>query len=513
MSSSNTKSVKGLEALYLASVDSKVELVTAVAGFPVTSLMDHFIANTNVGPDSLWMTNEKVALEMALGASVAGRRALVITKHVGMNVLCDPLVNATTHTIGAGVVIIAGDDPGASASQNEQDSRWFGELAEIAVFDPATPDDAYRGVTRAFELSEMTCTPVIVRITHRLEESSGPIDRCTDVLPSGHSLDRSIWDLSMKGKHQRFHLESYPVLVEESEMSPLNKVNIGNGKIGIISSGYPSSLVEDIIGKDPSISHLSLNMPSPIPMDLFNDYVGHHERILVVEETEPFIESHIYIDRRVRGKQTGHMPYGRIDAEHIRYAIDNIHEGSLEYYTSIETIHNRGSHPVCENCPYLPLYRILRDLDASQWVAGDIGCSILSAPAPLHAVDTGFSLGSAISVACGFKEKGIAVIGDFGLAHSGIVGLINAVHHDMDVLVIVLQNDVAAMTGGQDVPDLRRVVEALCDDVTIYDMDRIPDQDMGNIATDDLKDLIRNKLEQRGPTVIIVRGECPKYRN
>ena len=138
---------------------------------------------------------------------------------------------------------------------------------------------------------------------------------------------------------------------------------------------------------------------------------------------------------------------------------------------------------------------------------------MLSAPEPLHAVDTGFSLGSAISVACGFKEKGIAVIGDFGLAHSGIVGLINAVHHDMDVLVIVLQNYVAAMTGGQDVPDLRRVVEALCDDVTTYDMDRIPDQDMGNIATDDLKDLIKDKLEQRGTTVIILRGECPKYRN
>ncbi|MEA1985036.1 MAG: thiamine pyrophosphate-dependent enzyme [Euryarchaeota archaeon] len=513
MSSSNANSVTGLEALYLASVDSKVELVTAVAGFPVTSLMDHFVANTNTGPDTLWMTNEKVALETALGASVAGRRALVLSKHVGMNVLCDPLVNATTHTIGAGVVIIAGDDPGVIASQNEQDSRWFGELAEVAVYDPATPDDAYRGITRAFELSEMTRTPVIVRITHRLEKASGPVDRCTDILPSVHMLDRSIWDITMKGKHQRFHLESYPVLVEESEMSPLNRVNIGTGTIGIISSGYPSSLVEDIIGDDPSISHLSLNMPSPVPMDLFNDYVGHHERILVVEETEPFIESHIYIDKRVRGKRTGHLPYGRIEAEHIRYALDHIQEDLLEHYTSIETINSRGSHLLCEDCPYLPLYNVLRDRDADQWVAGDIGCSVLSAPAPLHAVDTGFSLGSAISVACGFKEKGIAVIGDFGLAHSGIVGLINAVHHDMDVLVIVLQNKVAAMTGGQDVPDLIGVVEALCDDVTLYDMDRITDQYMESSATDDLKDMIKNKLGQRGPAVIVVQGRCPKYGN
>ncbi|MCG7850940.1 MAG: hypothetical protein MIO92_00300, partial [Methanosarcinaceae archaeon] len=149
----------GLEALYLAAVDSSVELVTAVAGYPITDVMERFLRNGgNTSIDARWMTNEKAALETALGASVSGRRALVLTKHVGMNVLADPLITSATHTIGAGLVIFAGDDPGVAASQNEQDSRWYGSLAEIAVFDPATPDDAYKAA-----ILFRVCPPMLVK--------------------------------------------------------------------------------------------------------------------------------------------------------------------------------------------------------------------------------------------------------------------------------------------------------------------------------------------------------------
>ncbi len=521
-----TTGTTGLEALYLAVVDSNVSFITAVAGYPITAMMDRFLENNtnanvdadiDTGIDVKWMTNEKVALESALGASVSGRRALVLTKHVGMNVLSDPLVTSATHTIGAGVVIFAGDDPGSAASQNEQDSRWYGEIAEVAVFDPSTPQDAYSAVVRAFELSEQVSAPVIVRITHRLQISEGALERTKRLQHDTHKVvfDRSIWSITMRGKHEKLHLESYPGLMEEAEHTPLNKLTMGsegenaneNKNIGIISSGYPSALVNGVLDTRTGhtgrtgVSHLELGMVNPIPFNTVREFVNAHKRILVVEETESFIESHLCILDNVLGKKTGHLPYGQVDVEHIEYALDNTTDDTVVKYTDIQTIAGRGARSICDDCPYMPLYHILHDLDVM--VAGDLGCSVRSAPAPLEAVDTGFALGSSIAVACGFEKKGIAVIGDFGLAHSGIVGLINAVHCGFDVVVIVLANKVAAMTGGQNVPDLTDVVKAEVADVSSFDID--------TGKSEILLELINEKLGKHGVSVIFVKGKCRKY--
>ena len=502
----------GLEALYLAAIDSNVSLVTAVAGYPITAVMDRFLGNnmdvdagvnTNTTIDAKWMTNEKVALESALGASMSGRRALVLTKHVGMNVLSDPLVTSATHTIGAGLVIFAGDDPGVAASQNEQDSRWYGEIAEVAVYDPSTPQDAYSAVVRAFELSEQVSAPVIVRITHRLEISEGTIERTKRLQHDTHKVvfDRSIWSITMRGKHEKLHIESYPKLVEEAEHTPFNRLTTQSGDVGIISSGYPSALVANVLDTRTNVSHLELGMVNPIPFNTVREFVKAHKRVLIVEETEAFIESHLCVLDNVLGKKTGHLPYGQVDVEHIEYALDRINNDTVVKYTDIQTIAGRGVRSICDDCPYMPLYHILHGLDVM--VAGDLGCSVRSAPAPLEAVDTGFALGSSIAVACGFEKKGIAVIGDFGLAHSGIVGLINAVHCGFDVVVIVLANKVAAMTGGQDVPDLTDVVRAGVADVSSFDIDA----GVSGI----LLELINEKLDKRGVSVIFVKGKCRKY--
>jgi indolepyruvate ferredoxin oxidoreductase alpha subunit len=498
----------GLEALYLAAVDSGVELVTAVSGYPITDVMERFLRNRgNTDIDARWLTNEKAGLETALGASVSGRRALVLTKHVGMNVLADPLITSATHTIGAGLVVFAGDDPGVAASQNEQDSRWYGSLAEIAVFDPATPDDAYRAVVRGFEVSESIKAPVIVRITSRLETGEGRVKRIESGKTGGKQravFDRSIWELTMLGKHQRYHLKSYPVLVDEAEHTPLNRLNARGQDVGIISSGFPSALVDDVLKTDDKwtdVSHLALNMVYPLPFSKLREFVKRHMHVLVVEETEPFIESHLCVLDNVLGKRTGHMPYGQVDAEHIEYALEHIHEDSVVKYTDIQTIKSRGPRHLCDDCPYLPLYHILHDMDVP--VAGDIGCSVRSGPEPLNAIDTAFALGSAVTVACGFDRKGIAVIGDFGMAHSGIIGLVNAVHCGFDVLVIVLNNRVAAMTGGQDAPDLTDVVRALVGNVSVFDIDSSP--------TGNLKRLMEEKLGESGVSVIYVEAKCRKY--
>ncbi|MDW7732025.1 MAG: thiamine pyrophosphate-dependent enzyme [Methanolobus sp.] len=504
----------GLDALFLAAIDSGVELITAVAGFPITAVAEKFTREKGAGKHRIhWITNEKSALETALGASVTGQRSMVLVKHVGMNILADPLMTAVLHTIGAGLVIIAGDDPAAAASQNEQDSRWYGKISELTVLDPATPEDAYQCVKRAFELSEEAKVPVIVRVTDRLEKNKGEFERETKKTEPDikNEFDGSIWKLTMHGKHQRFHQKSYPLLINESETSQLNRIT-GSGRIGIISSGYPAAIVDELISSNhefSEISNLTLNVVSPFPFDLVQKFVNEHRHILVIEESEDFIESHLNILGNIRGKASGHVPAGLVDKEHIEFALRNIDKDTVKKYTEIQTIKSRGLRPICDKCPYMPLYHVLRELDVM--VAGDMGCSIRTAPEPLGAVDTGFSLGGAISTACGFREKGIAVIGDFGLAHSGIVGLINAVNSGFDVLVIILDNKVAAMTGGQETPDLTETVRTLVPDMTVLDIDESLSSKGSRDTRDELEEKIQSKLKIKGVSVLYLKGKCILY--
>lgn len=507
--------ITGLEALFLAAIDSEVEFITAVAGFPATAVAEKFIRENGTEKYRIhWITNEKSALEVALGASVTGQRSMVIVKHVGMNVLADPLMTAVLHTIGAGLVILAGDDPAAAASQNEQDSRWYGKISELTVLDPATPEDAYKCVKRAFELSEEAKVPVIIRITDRLEKSKGEFEgesqKNSPVIKN--EFDGSIWKLTMHGKHQRFHQESYLLLINESETSPLNRVTGNSKDIGIISSGYPAAIVEGLISSNPEfseVSNLTLNVVSPFPFELVRKFVNEHRRILVIEESEDFIESHLNILGNIRGKASGHVPVGLVDREHIEFALKNINNDTITEYSEIQTIEARGPRPICDKCPYMPLYNVLRELDVM--VAGDMGCSIRTAPEPLGAVDTGFSLGGSISTACGFREKGIAVIGDFGLAHSGIVGLINAVNSGFDVLVIILDNKVAAMTGGQETPDLMETVRSLVPDMSVLDIDESLSCRGIQDTRDKLEAKIRSELTIKGVSMLYLKGKCILY--
>jgi indolepyruvate ferredoxin oxidoreductase alpha subunit len=534
----------GFEALYFAAIDSDVALITGVPGYPVTSLMELFLrtySSTETGNSMIsastkngspeanystyrasWLTNEKVALEIALGASVSGRRALVLVKHVGMNLLSDPLITSVTHTIGAGLVIIAGDDPGVKGSQNEQDSRWYGKIAEVAVFDPSSPVAAYRSLRRAYELSEERHIPVIIRVTAGLEKSKEKIERLPASAAPHPEFDRSIWKLRMVEKHEHFHSKVYPMLEDEAENTYLNEIRgkVKRGKvkrikeaesIGIISSGFASSVVEDLLkksGKYKEISHLILNLVNPLPVKKIGAFLKDNQRVLVIEESEPFIEEQVRIAGNVYGKKTGHLPYGQITPEDIEFALEHIEEKEVSRTVDPRLTESRKKSraSICEDCAYLPLYNFLRIADVR--IAGDMGCSVRSAPEPLAAVDVSFALGSAISVACGFEKKGIAVIGDFALAHSGIQGLLNAVNEGYEVLVLVLQNDVAAMTGGQKVPDLRKVVEAIVPDVSFFDMDNeIKKQSSGS----ELSDLITEKLALPGISVIFIKGVCRKY--
>lgn len=483
------KSGSGLEAAVHALSDCDVKIVTGVPGFPITDLMENLAGKIK----NEWSVNEKVALELAFGSSISGKRCAVITKHVGMNILADPLVSSTTHTIGAGVIIFAGDDPGIQKSQNEQDSRFYGLVAEVPVFDPSTPQSLYQSITDGFSLSEETRAPVMIRLTDRLLKSGGNIER-TGKSSTSVSFDKKIWHLTMLGKHQRFHKESYPKMCSYAEGCALNYYK-KRGKNAIISSGFPSSLVESVIPEN--VSHLSLGVVNPLPIALINRFINEHERVLVIEETETFIERQL--PDQVLGKITGHMPYGLVEVSGILKAIENFDEDTIERTITPQAIAERGMRPVCEDCPYLPLYNAVKELGVP--VAGDLGCSILTSAPPMSLLDAAFALGSSVSTACGFNRKGIAIVGDFGLAHSGVAGLINAVHNNHELVVIVLQNEVAAMTGGQSVPDLTGLVSSYIRDTEIIDLH----------ANTDIKKILKKKLANKGISVILARAKCPKY--
>ncbi len=482
--------MKGIDAAIYGLIDSGAKIVTGVPGFPITGLMDDIGGQIR----HEWSVNEKVALEIALGSSVCGERSAVITKHVGMNILVDPLVTSTTHTIGAGVVIVAGDDAGVKKSQNEQDSRFYGLIAEVPVFDPSTPQVLYQSINEAFGLSEAVSTPIIIRVTDRLLQSDGKIVRNRKTVYNLPSINKKIWNLTMLGKHQQFHKVSFPKMCKYAEKSQLNTCN-KRGAYGIISSGFPSSLVDSVIPDD--FSHLSLTVTNPLPLDMVNGFIDEHKRVLLVEETEPVIERQL--SKRVLGKLTGHMPYGIVDMKGIQEAIENINTDTVDREINLQTIEKRGVRPLCVDCPYLPLYNAIKELNVP--VAGDLGCSILTSSPPMSLLDAAFSLGSPIGTASGFNRKGIAIIGDFGLAHSGIQGLINTVHNKHEVVIIVLQNEVSAMTGGQDVPDLTGLVSSYIKDTEIVD----PQADIN------IKGMLEKKLEKKGISVILARAKCPRY--
>jgi indolepyruvate ferredoxin oxidoreductase alpha subunit len=482
--------MNGSDAVALAFDDCDVRIVTGVPGYPVTDLMGMIGKKIQ----NEWSVNEKVALELALGSSICGVRSAVITKHVGMNILADPLVTSPTHTIGAGIIIMAGDDPGARKSQNEQDSRFYGLLAEVPVFDPSTPQTLYASIQEGLKLSEEVSSPVIIRITDRLLKSEGRIHKKGKSGPLA-SFDNKIWQFTMMGKHQRFHRESFPAMCEHTRRSKLNTCKIKGSVSGIISSGFLSSIVDSL--NDGDHSHLSLGAVCPLPVDLVSRFINQHERVLVVEETEPVIERQL--GKRALGKLTGHIPYGMVEKEDILHGIENIDKDTVSRNIDPQKIEQRGERPLCEDCPYLPLYKAVKELNVP--VAGDMGCSILTSSPPMYLLDAAFSLGSSVGIASGFNRKGIALIGDYGLAHSGIQGLINAVQNKHELVVIVLQNEVAAMTGGQTVPDLTDLVRSYIKDTEII----YPETDTG------LKALLEARINTKGISMILARGRCPRY--
>ena len=410
-----------------------------------------------------------------------------------MNILADPLVISATHTIGSGLVIIAGDDLGPRGSQVEMDSRFFGPLAELPMLDPQSPASLHASILEGYTVSEWLRIPVIVRVTARLLADEGPEISSRPGRSAAQRFEREGWDLTMRGRHQRHHDRIMAFAEEASESTTLNRLEI-SGNVGIIASGRPAALAEGL-----GVSLFSVGYSNPLPAKLLRRFIDGHRQILVAEEPEPFIESQLVLSPKIKGKLTGHLPRGPLEREDIIRALECLEETPERKPQVYESVAERGYAGVCEDCPFIPLFRALGKIDV--FVAGDAGCVIRATREPYQSVDVVYGLGSSVGVASGFAEKGIAVVGDYALAHSGLQGLINAVWQKRDVLVVVLKNNVAAMTGGQEVPDLTPLVEAL-----------VPTRRLELPASEnEVEQMLREELKRSGASAVVALGKCTKH--
>jgi indolepyruvate ferredoxin oxidoreductase alpha subunit len=487
--------VTGAEAARCAAEDAAVKLATGVPGFPINGL---FTALQQAGMCARWQLNEKIAFEMAMGASATGDRALVVAKHVGINLMADPLIISSTHSIGSGIVVIAGDDPGAALSQDEQDSRWYGRLGDLPVYDPSTVTELYESILDGFVLSEQISAPAIVRVTDPVLSSSGEITRRKMPAP-GKELSRDIWQYTMLGKRQKYVNEGWSAAVRRASATPMNRI-VRRTKTGIISSGYASVPAAEIAAAN-RLSHFALVMVSPFPAKKVAEFLAEMDTVLVCEETSTFIESQA-LSPKVRGRLTGHLPMaGGLDEQLIADAVTRLGEMKVVIPVEPETLKSRGfAKGLCTGCPFVAMYDAVKSLGVK--VASDSGCSILTANPPYDMVDVACSLGSPASVASGFREKGVALLGDFGLLHTGLPALLNAKYGGHNVLSIVFVNRKATMTGGQDVPDVIPLLTSIFgDDCTVLDA--------GALTAEQAREELQKLLQAPGLKICAVRGVCP----
>ncbi len=448
--------MSGNEALARGAWEAGVRVASAYPGTPSTEILEELARLPDV--DARWAPNEKVAFDIAAGAYMAGARALVSMKHVGLNVASDSLMTVS-YTGGKGaLVVVSCDDPEMHSSQNEQDNRLYAPLAGVPLLEPADSQEARDFALEAFRISAAHDTPVLLRLTTRISHTKGPvwIGEREEVAPSGFERDPEKYVMIPAYARKR-----HPVVVErlellrgEAERSPLNLVERGDRELGIVTSGVAYHYVKEAF---PRASVLKLGFSFPLPVKLVRNFAGSVRRLLVVEELEPFLEGAISaLGLQVEGKAL--FPRcGELSTERVREGL------SLAGLLPQEDEPPEPSNEVtprppvlCPGCSHRGLFAALRRVKPI--VAGDIGCYTLSVLPPLSTHDTCTCMGASIGTALGLERAGgekrpiVAVIGDSTFLHSGIPALIDAVHNGSSITVIILDNRVTAMTGGQHHP-------------------------------------------------------------
>lgn len=449
------KLMLGNAAVARGAYEAGVRIVSSYPGTPSTEITENIVQYDKIYAE--WAPNEKVAAEVAIGASIGGARAMSCMKHVGLNVMADPVFTVSYTGVNAGLVFCVADDPGMHSSQNEQDSRHYAKASKIAMLEPSDSMECKEFTKLAYKLSEEFDTPFFLRLSTRVSHSQSLVELeepdTVELKPYERNAAKYVM---MPGNAIKRHVvveERIAALTEYAETAEINKVEINNNKIGVITSGISYMYAKEALGEN--VSYLKLGMVYPLPEKLIKDFADKHDKVYVIEELDPVIESHCRsLGISVIGKEVFTLQ-GEYTPRMIRQAVLN--ESGSDFVELEENIPVRP--PVmCAGCPHRGVFYVLKKLGLT--VSGDIGCYTLGAVAPLSSMDTTICMGASVSAALGmakargkeFSKKLVSVIGDSTFIHSGITGLIDIVYNKGINTVIILDNSITGMTGHQDNP-------------------------------------------------------------
>lgn len=516
---SGVEPLSGNESIARGAWQAGVKLAAAYPGTPSTEILESLSEYPEEDLVAQWATNEKVALDVAIGGSFAGVRSIAAMKHVGLNVASDSLMSQTYIGVNAGLVLVVCDDPGIHSSQNEQDTRIYGRLAMTPVLEPADAQEALDYTRLAFEISEQFDTPVILRSTTRLSHTRSPVRLGSrESAPAKGFQDNPVKNVMIPAHARQRHphlLERTRMFSEYLESSDLIHWERSDPAVGVITAGTAYTYVKEVL---PEASVLKLGVTWPLPLRTIREFCSSVRRVFVVEELEPLIEQEIRaLGIQIEGK-TWFPRTGEFSVEVLRECFHRAGVLDTPPPGPLDTGDPLTRPPLlCSGCPHTGAYMALRATDAR--VAGDIGCYTLAAIEPLKAIDTCVAMGSSIGVATGMAKAGVekkpvvATIGDSTFLHSGIAPLIDAVYNKANITVIILDNHTVAMTGGQDHPGTGRTLrgdqthrvdfEQLVNALGVPWVRKIDSYDLGKVYQ-----TFREAMEYKGVSVVIADRPC-----
>jgi indolepyruvate ferredoxin oxidoreductase, alpha subunit len=531
------KLLSGNEAFALGAYHAGVQVAASYPGTPSTEILESFAKFDDAYAE--WSTNEKVAMEVGMGASYAGVRSLVSFKHVGFNVASDAFMAVAITGVDGGLVVISAGDPGIHSSQNEQDNRYLARIAKVPLLEPSDSQEAYELVYRSFDISEKFDTPVMILSSTRVSHSKSVVDITH---PRKTTKTKSVFKHNVpKYVNLPVYCRTRSITVDErmkelagfSNSFEFNEFIRCSREIGIISSGVAFQYARDVF---PDASFLKLGMPFPLPEDSIKKFAGFVKKIFVVEELDSFIEDSISaLGISVIGKK--YIPrYGELNTSIIENAAVNA--GLIKSKANGKPKYVVPELPArpplfCPGCPHTGVAFILHTMgqrskildskglgikESNMIVTGDIGCYTLAALSPFQTIDTTACMGASIGKAMGLEKAGneskiVALIGDSTFLHSGVPELINARYNNSEITVLILDNGTTAMTGHQEHPGTGKNVKG--EDANAINIEKLVKSlginDVSVVNAFDIKELrstIRNAVESPNLSVIIVRGSC-----
>ncbi len=505
------------EAIAQGALDGGLSAVYAYPGTPSTEITE-YIQKTNKEIHSRWSTNEKTAMEEAVGMSFVGKRSMVCMKHVGMNVAADAFMNMAVTGVNGGILVVAADDPSMHSSQNEQDSRYYGKFALIPVLEPSNQQEAYDMAYEGLELSEKLGRPVMLRITTRLAHSRSSITR-REPKPQNAlkfpSIERQFILLPANAKKRYADLLASQTLYKESsENSIYNKyIDTDNKKLGIIACGIAYNYLMENYPNGCPYPVLKIGQ-YPLPPKQVYKLLEECEEILVLEDGYPLIEELIkgYTSKglKIHGRLDGTLNrQGELNPDLVAKALGL----KTEFDTTIPEVVQMRPPALCMGCGHRDMYEALNAVMEEYpqgKVFSDIGCYTLGALPPFKAIDSCLDMGASITMAKGAADGGlfpsVAVIGDSTFTHSGMTGLLDAVNENTNITVVISDNETTAMTGGQDSAGTGKL-EAICAGLGVKpEHIRVLVPLKKNF--EEMKQVIREEIEYNGVSVIIPRREC-----